>query len=152
VTAGNGSSAAVPIGVLPVNPAVFTYEALGRGQAKVVNADGSLNGDGSVNASDKPAAPGSVIQVYAAGLGPVDPPVPDGAPAPMSPLSKLTLPITANIGSEPAAVMWAGASPGQIGSYQVNIQVPQRTASGAARLVISVNGIPSQNAVTIQVR
>ena len=152
VTSATGSSVPVVLPVVATKPGIFTYEAGGKGQAKAINEDGSLNGDGSVNGSDKPAAPRSVISIYATGLGPVDPPIGQGAPAPGSPLSRLTLPITANIGGRSAAVTFAGAAPGQVGVYQVNLIVPELTPSGAVRIVLSVDGNTSQNGVTIQVR
>ncbi len=152
VTASTGSSSVVLVPVLTANPGIFTYDAGGRGQAKVINSDGSLNGDGSITGSDQPAAPGSVIQVFAAGLGPVDPAVPEGTPAPGSPLSKLTLPISATIGGRTATVTYAGLAPGQPGVYQVNLIIPPLIPSGAARLVLSVDGNNSQTGVTIQIQ
>jgi uncharacterized protein (TIGR03437 family) len=151
VTSASGSSSMVALPVISARPGIFTYESGGRGQAKVINQDGSLNGDGSVNGSDKPAAPGSVIQVFATGLGPLDPAVPEGTPAPAAP-SKLTLPITASIGGRAATAPWAGAAPGLIGVYQVNLIVPALAPSGAARLTLSVDGNSSQNLVTVQIR
>src|SRR6516164_346343 len=44
--------------------------------------------------SDKPARSGEIIHLYASGLGPVTPPVPDGATAPASPLSRTLSPVT----------------------------------------------------------
>ncbi|MEO8371438.1 MAG: hypothetical protein ABI806_19785 [Candidatus Solibacter sp.] len=92
------------------------------GQAKAVNQDGSLNGNGSKQTSDKPAPPASVISVYA------------------------------TMGGRSATVTWAGLAPGLIGTYQVNILVPAATPSGTARLAQFADGIGSQTGVTIEVR
>ncbi|HEY1336357.1 MAG TPA: proprotein convertase P-domain-containing protein [Bryobacteraceae bacterium] len=147
-----GSSVSVPVFVNAARPGVFTYEAGGKGQAKAINADGSANGDGTINGSDKPAPAGSVIQVYASGLGAVSPAVPPGTIAPTSPLSPTVLSVTASIGGRQATVDWAGAAPGMIGAYQVNILIPLGTPSGAARLFLTADNNNSQAGVTIQVR
>ncbi len=152
VNTSNGSSGGVSMTVVPARPGVFTYEAGPSGQIKAVNEDGSLNGNGSVTGADKPAAPNSVIQIYASGLGPVDPPIEDGAAAPSKPLSKITLPITATIGGLPASVAYAGPAPGLIGVYQVNLTIPRNVRSGAAPVVLSVNGNASQDDAYITIR
>ena len=152
VTSAAGTSTAVVLPVATTKPGIFTYDAGGHGQAKAVNQDGSLNGDGTITGSDKPAAPGSVISIYATGLGPLDPAIPQGAPAPASPLSTVTLPVTASIGGRTATVGWAGAAPAQVGMYQVNLVIPESTPSGAVRVLLSADGNNSQNGVTIQIR
>jgi uncharacterized protein (TIGR03437 family) len=152
VVSASGASRVVSLPVVPSKPAIFTHEAGGNGLAKAINQDGSTNGDGSLNSSDRPAPQGSVIQVFASGLGPVDPPIPQGTPAPVSPLSVATMPISANIGGRAAVVTYAGAAPGQVGVYQVNIAVPALTPSGANSLVLIAGGNPSQSGVFIQVR
>jgi uncharacterized protein (TIGR03437 family) len=152
VTSSAGASAAVPLPVVPANPGIFTIESGGSGQAKAINQDGTQNGDGSILGTDTPAARGSILQIYASGLGPVNPAVPAGTPAPSSPLSIATLPVTATIANQPATVTYSGLAPGLVGVYQVNVQVPAAVGSGTARLVLNVGGNVSQNGVTIQVR
>jgi len=152
VTSSSGNSSTVSVPVVSTNPGIFTVEAGGGGQAKAINQDGSQNGDGSILGTDKPAPRGSVIAVYASGLGALNPAVAAGTPAPSSPLSNTTLPVTATIANQTATVMFAGAAPGLIGVYQVNIQVPATAPSGSARLVLSVGGNTSQNGVTVQIR
>jgi uncharacterized protein (TIGR03437 family) len=152
VANASGSSLAVPLIASTANPGVFTYEAGGGGQAKAINQDGSPNGDGGILGTDKPAPPGSVIQVYATGLGAVNPAVAAGTPTPSSPLSATVSPVTANIAGRAATVTWAGLAPGMIGVYQVNIIVPLSAPSGGARLALFVDGIGSQTGVTMQVK
>ena len=152
VVNSSGSSLAIPLFVSTANPGVFTYEAGGGGQAKAINEDGSPNGDGSILGSDKPAPPGSVISVYATGLGAVTPAVAAGTPAPSDTLSTTVSPVTANIAGRAATVNWAGLAPGMTGVYQVNIIVPPSAPSGAARLALYEDGIGSQTGVTIQVK
>jgi uncharacterized protein (TIGR03437 family) len=151
VVSSGGSSTVVPLKVVPAKPGVFTYQVPGIGQAKALNQDGSVNGDGTITGSTS-APQGSIIQVYASGLGTVDPPIPPGAPAPSSPLSRVTLPVSATIGGLPAAVTYAGTAPGLVGTYQVNIMVPSLAPSGANSLVLTAGGNASQDGVTVWIR
>lgn len=57
--------------VVAATPAVFTVD----GQFAA-----ALNQDSSYNTADNPAAPGSIVSVYATGLGPITPVQIDGAP------------------------------------------------------------------------
>ena len=68
------------------------------------------------------------------GLGAVDPPVGDGAPAPsLPPLSDVTDPnLQVLFGSEVGDVRFAGAAPGFVGLYQVNVKIPSPVVAGAA--------------------
>ncbi|MEO8597685.1 MAG: proprotein convertase P-domain-containing protein [Candidatus Solibacter sp.] len=148
----SGSSLAVPQFASVANPGVFTYEVGGTGQAKAINQDGSANGDGSILSSDKPAPTGSIISVYATGLGAVTPAVSAGTPAPTNTLSTTVSPVTATIAGRDATVTFAGLAPGLIGVYQLNIIVPPSTPSGAVRLALYAGGIGSQTGVTLQVK
>ncbi len=152
VANSSGSSLSIPLIASMANPGVFTYEAGGGGQAKGINQDGSPNGDGSIFGSDKPAPTGSVISVYATGLGAVTPAVAAGTAAPSSPLSPTVSPVTAYVAGRAATVTFAGLAPGMTGVYQVNIMVPPTAPSGTDRLVLYVNGIGSQTGATIQVK
>lgn len=152
VTTASGNSLAVPVPVVPANPGIFTVDVGGAGQAEAINQDGTQNGNGTVTGSDTPAPRGSVIQLFATGLGPLNPAIPAGAPAPSNSLSVTTLPVTATIGGQPATVSFAGAAPGLIGVYQVNVVVPLNVGSGANRVSLNVGGNNSQIGATIQVR
>ena len=47
---------------------------------------------------------------------------------------------------------YAGAAPGLVGMYQVNILVPALTPSGANSLVVTAGGNASQSGVYIQTK
>ncbi|HJZ96807.1 MAG TPA: SBBP repeat-containing protein, partial [Candidatus Solibacter sp.] len=97
-------------------PGIFI--ALGN-RAAVTNADSTLN------TQTNPAATGSAITIYFTGIGPLDNPVPTGAPAPLDgPLSRATLPVTVTIGGQKATVAYAGLTPGSISLAQANVVVP----------------------------
>ena len=126
--------AAIQFPVAPVAPGIF---ANGPNQAAVQNADGALN------TQDNPAAAGSVITVYLTGQGAVKPPVATGAPAPTDPLARAAYPVTATIGGQPAAVTFAGLSPGSVGLFQVNLRLPL-IGSGSYPLEVAMNGVTSR--------
>jgi uncharacterized protein (TIGR03437 family) len=153
VTSTFGASSTISLPVVPARPGLFTIESGGGGQASAVNQDGSINGNGTVtaNGSDKPAPAGSVISVYASGLGPVSPVIPAGTPAPSNPLSQVTLPFTATIAGIPATVTYAGAAPTLVGGYQVNIQIPDNAPAGQDLVVLSSGSNFSQDGVVITV-
>jgi len=56
------------------------------------------------------------------------------------------------VGGKPAVVQFAGLTPGFIGLYQVNVQIPEGvTAGSAVPLVVTSGGVPS-NTVTLGIR
>ena len=110
-----------------------------------------LNQDFNLNSPQRPAARGSYLQVFAAGLGEVAPAVTTGAAAPLSPLSSAAG-VTASINGQPATVGFAGLAPGFAGLYQINVQVPPAMApDAAASLVVTAAG-QSSNAVPVSVQ
>ena len=126
----------------PFAPGIFTADSYGA----VVNSSGQLL------ASDHPATAGDWIQIYCTGLGPVT-----NAPASGSAASSTTLSSTietpiVKIGGVPAMVAFSGLSPGTVGEYQVNVQVPAGvTAGNDVPLVLSIGGVTS-NTVMIALR
>lgn len=95
--------------------------------------------NGSAVSADSPAQAGEVLVMYVVGLGTTSPPVPDGAPAPASPLAVAqahprvhydfaanAAPSTDVQGASTGDIspLFAGLTPGFVGLYQVNVQVP----------------------------
>ena len=102
--------------------------------------------------ADNPVAPGGIIVIFAAGLGPVTPEVTSGTAAPVSPLAFAAGEVTVTIGGLPAQVFFAGLAPGFAGLYQINVLVPEGVTLGdAVTLVIQVGDGVSRT-VTIAVR
>lgn len=117
-------------------PALFTSNATGRGQAAV------LNQDGSVNSPSNPAPRGSVISVFMTGAGRMTPGQPDGSLTPVTPpFPVVALGASCNIGK----VTYAGAAPGLVaGAVQVNVQIsPDVTASAQVPIVIYIGNFAS---------
>jgi len=109
-------------------PGIFALDGSGQGPAAVLNQDNSVNGAAS------PADRGSVIQIFATGIG-------DG-------------PVGVAIGGVAARVTFAGPAPGAVeGLYQINAVVPLDAPVGpTVPIVLSVGPHPSQDGVTIAVR
>ena len=64
----------------------------------------------------------------------------------------VTAVVTATVGGKAATVQFAGLTPGFVGLYQVNVQIPTGVTPGfAVPLVLMQNGVPS-NTVTLAVR
>jgi uncharacterized protein (TIGR03437 family) len=134
------------ITVAAARPAIFTTNEQGTGPGAIRNQDSSPN------SASNAAARGSVVQVYATGLGATNPVVPSGQPAPADPLSHVVAGVEARIGGQPAAVEFAGLAPDYVGLYQVNVVVPPGAEPGpAVELTLIQNGVPS-NPVTLAVR
>jgi len=91
-TVDGTASAPLTVNLAPFAPGIFS--------------NGVLNQDYSINSATKPAAPGSIIQIYATGLSG-------------------TGVITANIGSEVVTQpYYAGAAPGFTGLQQIDLILP----------------------------
>jgi uncharacterized protein (TIGR03437 family) len=108
----------------------------------------ALNQDGTVNSPDNPAARGSVVSLFATGLGPFVPALFDNAWSPIAPpWTSLATPISAaTVGSTLTPirmpVLWAGPAPGESpGVYQINVQIPEDALAGTPPIVIGGNGV-----------
>ena len=108
----------------------------------VASASGAMiaqHQDFSLVTSANPAKPGEYLIMYLAGLGPTNPSVASGTPSPSNPPATVTLPVTVTVNSENSTVAFAGLTPGAVGLYQINFQVPKDAASGNASVVVMQN-------------
>ena len=91
-----------------------------------------VNADGKVNSTQNPAAPGSIVTIYATGFGQTDPPGVDGevSAAPGTRHFQIqTIGVTIN--DVDAAITYLGAAPGQLSVItQFNVRVPVELPSG----------------------
>ena len=149
-------------------PGVFTASGAGTGQAAALLAGaGALAAPrGAAGGQSRPARAGDVLEIYATGLGPVDPPLADGenSCAPqgvcLDDFSNVTLRRTAerprvSIGGVEAAadgVLFSGLAPALAAVNVVLVEVPAGIEpSDAAELVIAIGGRTSQPGVTVAV-
>jgi uncharacterized protein (TIGR03437 family) len=145
----NAASAPVTVPVQQATPGIFSQDRSGQGPGAILNQDFSLN------TSLVPATAGSVIQIFATGGGVVSPVVADGFLAPVAePLPRLTLSVSVTIGGIPASIAYSGDAPGEVaGVMQINATIPPGVTPGqSVPVVVTVNGIPSQNGLTISVQ
>jgi uncharacterized protein (TIGR03437 family) len=126
-------------------PGIFTAVSGGKGQAAVANQDWT------VNSADNPARAGSMVELYATGLGSVTPQVPDGQASPGSPLNTTVKTPLVLIGGIPAAVLSSGLATGMVGVYQINALIPPGTQANSAVPVQVQIGASSSNTATIAV-
>lgn len=131
-------------------PGIFSTNASGSGQGSILIAGTTLLAAPMAPGS-RPARRGETISIYGAGMGAVDnPPGPDGR-APADPLARVTVPVSVQIGGVPANVTFAGLTPGFVGLYQVNAQVPEGSPSGDKVPVVITQGNAQTPPVTIAV-
>ncbi|HYZ83087.1 MAG TPA: hypothetical protein VE621_01715 [Bryobacteraceae bacterium] len=136
------ASTVVPI--REVQPGILTVSG-GSGQAIAVREDGKLN------TPENRLTPGGVVTFYLTGDGDGGPNTPDGRPATTA--EPTTATVQVDIGGYAADVLYAGRAPGLIGVMQVNARIsPATKMTGALSLVARINGVPTQDGVSLQVR
>jgi uncharacterized protein (TIGR03437 family) len=122
------------IEIAAVAPAIFT---LGEGLGAVVNQDGQIN------SATAPAPRGQVIVIYGTGFG--------GTRA-QGQLQVAVTAVTATLNGRPLTINYAGLTPGFIGLYQVNAQIPNDLPPALDyRLLLRQTGTES-NGVTVGVQ
>ncbi len=148
-------------------PGVFTAAGEGTGQAMALFAETTtLAAPRGAGAESRPAQAGDMLEIYATGLGAVEPPIANGmnSCAPdgvcLEDLSNVVLrhtlerPRVSIGGVEIAAegVLFSGLAPALAAVNVVVVEVPQGIEpSAAAEVVIAVGGRKSQSGVTIAV-
>jgi uncharacterized protein (TIGR03437 family) len=148
VVYGGVASAAVVAQTTAAAPAIFTADSSGKGQGAILNQNYSYNN------SSNPAAAGSVAMLYLTGAGQMTPAAVDGSlNANPDSLGQTALPVTAQIGGQPADVLYAGSSVGIVsGVIQVNLAVPNGLSAGAQPVTVQIGGVATQAGVTIAVQ
>ncbi len=128
--------------IVPATPGVLSADN-GPNPPNVQNGAQIIaqHADFTLVSSSSPAKPGEVLVMYLVGMGATNPSVASGAPSPSSPLAQVTNAPTVTVGSQPATVSFAGLSPGFVGLYQINFQVPTSAASGNLEVDVTQNGV-----------
>lgn len=90
--------------------------------------------------TSQPAHAGSRIQIFATGLGQVQPDWPAGLPAPLQNPPKVIANIHAYLSGEPLTVSEAVLAPSYIGFYLIEVELPKIVNAGAADLYIEAEG------------
>lgn len=147
VTHGGHVSSTWNLPVSTSDPALFTLDGSGQGQAAALNADGSLNG------ASNPAVRGKFITVFGSGFGEWDQLVPDGAVI-GSALPTVQAPVSVTLGGTDAKVLYAGGAPGLVnGVVVVNAEIPLGITPGdSVAVVVTVGDKASPANVTVAVK
>ena len=146
--------AASPVAMTTYSPAVLMTQYSGKmRQAQV------LNQDNTANSPANPAARGSVVQIFLVGQGYIPNAPADGMPAPSNP--PLTTPFIPRIAfnglftdeytpgvGDPADrsrfVLFSGLTPGAVGLWQINVQVPANVTPGSQiSLIVNAGSVLS---------
>jgi uncharacterized protein (TIGR03437 family) len=131
----------VNVALANASPAFFTYNNIAIGtDTTAFNLLSATN----------PAKRGSVIVLYANGLGPVNNQPASGDPAGSSPLSTLVTLPTVTIGGQAATVAYAGLVPSLPGLYQLNVTVPTGISAGTQSIVVTAGGHSSTSTMPVQ--
>ena len=150
VSFGGSTSANLQANVVATEPAIFSLSQGGNGQGAILNQDYSVNG------TNKPAAIGSVIQIFGTGEGQLVPAVATGSVTPgVAPFPRpVATPINVTIGGQPAQIEYAGEAPTLVsGVIQINAVIPAGTPSGNQPLVITIGaGTNSTQSITVAVQ
>jgi uncharacterized protein (TIGR03437 family) len=99
--------------------------------------------DYSLVSTTSPAVPGEYLTFYMSGLGATDIPVPSGQASPTSPLANVLDVPTLTINGTQVPLLFAGLTPGLVGLYQINLQVPAGLPSGTYNVVVAQDGVAS---------
>jgi|ERR1051326_3339104 uncharacterized protein (TIGR03437 family) len=126
--------AQLPYGLNPGQPATLTVSSVNRASDPV-----PLKIEAAAPGIAAAVRAGSVVVIYAIGLGTTDPPVAEGSAAPVTPLAKTTAQPIVRIGGQIAAVDFSGLVPGYAGLYQVNAVIPAGS-SGALEITVEAGG------------
>jgi uncharacterized protein (TIGR03437 family) len=134
VSANGALTTPQPIQLTPAVPAILQFTS---GAVVAQHTDGTLITDTA------PAVPGEYIVIYLTGLGATDIPVASGAASPVDPLARVVDTPVVTMNGNGIAVQFAGLTPGLVGLYQINFQVPDTTPNGNYELLISQSGTVS---------
>jgi minor extracellular serine protease Vpr len=134
------SSADQTVNLTTYAPGIFEYPDPKTGKPIAATLDLNFARVTSAN----PIPPGSVLQIYANGLGPVSQQQISGQSASSTSVVNTSATATVKIGGEPATVIFSGLSPGSVSLYQLNVTVPANAPAGYQPVVVTIGGVSSQ--------
>jgi uncharacterized protein (TIGR03437 family) len=134
------SSNQAELGVVAATPGVFMTQAEDQGYPVAA----ALNEDGTINSASNRATPGSVVALFATGLGALSPQPLDGNSLVGPALPELQQTVLVGSGASFLDVLYAGPAPGRVaGAMQVNFRLPQN-ATSAPSIILFVGNWVSQ--------
>jgi uncharacterized protein (TIGR03437 family) len=139
----------VSITAQPASPEFFYFVASASGKNPVAATDaitGALRASPTLfpGSGITAAKPGSYVTVYATGFGDTEPSYVPGDFPPGGGLAKGAVLVLLDGKALPAEnVLYAGVTPNSPGLYQLNLLLPEDTATGDLTLIIEIGGIAS---------
>ena len=122
-----------------VNPGLDTFP---DGTLVAVHA-----ADATLISAASPAQPGEYIVMFLLGMGATDNPVTSGDSSSGTVLSQPTALPTLTLNNNPVPIAFAGLTPGLVGLYQINLQIPPDTPGGNLVLSVSQDGVAGNSAI-----
>jgi uncharacterized protein (TIGR03437 family) len=154
------SSAAVPVSVSAIRPAIFSTDSSGSGQGAIYLAGSSVLASASGD-NARPAHAGEFVTLYCDALGPVQGPngesaPADGSAAPSSVSLYTTNQVTVAFGGIHETAQFSGLVPSLAGVYQVNARIPAGISGDAVPVTLTVTDpqtgqILQSNTVTVAI-
>lgn len=140
VNSGGKLSAPQNVLIAPVQPSIFQQDGVAF----------ATDPQGRRITPENPARIGQPIQIFATGLGPVEPAAATGAGAPAS--TSVLSSVRVTIGGVDAPVGFQGLAPGSAGLYQINVTVPGLVRPGDdVPVLLRQSGIPSNGNVPVSI-
>lgn len=133
--------------ISPTAPGIFRSELAG--------AEGELatvlrTGNGELVSLSNPIHRGDRIKIVLTGLGRTNPTIEAGVPAPASPLLAAAIPPTVTIGGVGVGVRFAGLTPGQVGVYEIDAEIPGYAPIGLG-VPLTITGVGASTTVNVRV-
>lgn len=147
VALAEGASQIINQNIIRTAPGILMESTANPAQPKIYFAGGArvekLGLAGKLVTPETPAQSGDILSLYAVGLGPTDPPIPDGQPAPEA-ANTLFAP-SVLLGGASCPILYSGLEPGQVGVYRVDfiLCAPQGTET-LLPIKLTVNGNDSE--------
>lgn len=128
-------------------PGIFTYQPAADATAPVI-----VHLDGSVVTPASPARAGEPLVIFATGVGGLSDPPATGEASAAAPLAASTVDPTVTVGGAPAAVLFAGLTPGFVGLLQINVQLPESLPAGDELELVAAFGPDAAQTVMLAVK
>ena len=126
-------------------PSLNDRRGLTQGAVTIAATGDIVAPEASVPGSGRAVHRGENIIVYCTGLGAVTNQPATGAAASLVVSSETTVKPTVSIGGASATISFSGLTPGLVGVYQINFQVPNNAPLGrAVPLQLSIGGVSSK--------
>jgi uncharacterized protein (TIGR03437 family) len=147
VVTNNGSTSAPATAQLQLYaPGLFEWGATNYATT-IRYADGALVGNPSAVPGSVSAKPGDTLILFGTGFGPTKPATPSGQfVTAASPTASMP---TVTVGGVSVNVVGATISPGTVGVYQIEIQLPQSIGLGDMAVVASIGGFQTAVGVNL---